>query len=306
MPKSLAFLFTLILSCLPDSLPSYELVVACMFRDEAPYLKEWIEYHKMVGVDHFWLYNDKSQDNWEEVLSPYIQEGLVEVFDWFTPTKQQYISYQCKAFKDAIQKGKGTTSWLAFIDTDEFILPMKDSTLPKCLNTHFKKADAVFANWRCFGSGPKYIPKGDPLLFELTYCSKITHSHNNIGKSIVRPDAVDDSYVWNPHHTPLLPGKNYVNGDGDFLNFRGSDLELDGSTHPKYIRINHYIMRDRGYFENVRLARARYGYEGHSHYTEELLLKHNEAFSLEKNRTLINFIKKNHPKLAKEFWAQKK
>ncbi len=64
-----------------SQLIGYELGIASQFRDEAPYLKEWVEYHRMVGVDHFWLYNNSSIDNWEEVLQPYIDEGLVEVFD---------------------------------------------------------------------------------------------------------------------------------------------------------------------------------------------------------------------------------
>jgi len=29
----------------------YTLAIAAIFKDEAPYLKEWIEYHKLVGVE---------------------------------------------------------------------------------------------------------------------------------------------------------------------------------------------------------------------------------------------------------------
>lgn len=279
---------------------AYELVVATMFRDEAPYLKEWIEYHRMVGVDHFWLYNDKSTDNWEEVLAPYIKEGLVEVFDWFTPNPSHYIGYQCKAFKDAVERGIGKTPWLAFIDMDEFLLPMRGSTVTKCLARYFANAQAVYANWRCFGSGKKYIPTGSPLLFELTDCSLPAHSRNAVGKSIVRPECVDTSYLWNPHFTLLKSGV-YHNGDGQVLHFEGSELKLRGQ-HTKYIRINHYVMRDRGFFENVRLARARQGYAGHVSYTESLLKDHNRDFSLTQDKTIIDFIKKNHPEAARKIW----
>lgn len=31
----------------------YYLAAAAIFQDEAPYLKEWIEYHKLIGVEHF-------------------------------------------------------------------------------------------------------------------------------------------------------------------------------------------------------------------------------------------------------------
>ena len=48
-----------------------------MFRNEAAYLKEWIEYHHLAGVEHFWLYNNNSTDQWQDVLQPYIDWGIV-------------------------------------------------------------------------------------------------------------------------------------------------------------------------------------------------------------------------------------
>ena len=35
----------------------YKLSICAIFKNEANYLKEWIEYHRMVGVEHFYLYN---------------------------------------------------------------------------------------------------------------------------------------------------------------------------------------------------------------------------------------------------------
>ena len=30
----------------------FELAIAAIFRNEAPYLREWIEFHRLVGVEH--------------------------------------------------------------------------------------------------------------------------------------------------------------------------------------------------------------------------------------------------------------
>src|SRR5947209_13747598 len=38
----------------------FELMLCLRFRNEAPNLKEWLEYHLMVGVQHFALYNNNS------------------------------------------------------------------------------------------------------------------------------------------------------------------------------------------------------------------------------------------------------
>ena len=31
----------------------YQVSICAIFKDEAPYIKEWIEFHKIVGVEHF-------------------------------------------------------------------------------------------------------------------------------------------------------------------------------------------------------------------------------------------------------------
>ena len=66
----------------PREILPYYLSIATIFRNEAPYLKEWIEYHLMMGVDHFYLYNNMSEDNYLEVLNPYIEHDIVTLVDW--------------------------------------------------------------------------------------------------------------------------------------------------------------------------------------------------------------------------------
>lgn len=281
----------------------YEFVVASMFHNEAEYLKEWVEYHRMVGAEHFWLYNDRSSDNWEEVLQPYIQEGLIEVFDW--PTKSDYTSTQVLAFKNALQKGNGITKWLAFVDLDEFILPMKEATVPQCLNKHFSTAHAVYVNWRCFGSGGIYVPKGKPLLFYLTACSLKHHSRNCVGKTFVRPDFADIDSLWYIHTCPLKQNGHYLNGDGNPLPpITGINIETDGHTHTNLIRINHYVMKDENYFQNVRVARAINGYNGYRLADVDLIKRQNEEFSLIKDAVIINFIKKYYPEMHEKIWKE--
>ena len=49
----------------------YPLAICAIFKNEAPWLKEWIIYHhKVLGVKHFYLYNNDSTDNFIEILSP--------------------------------------------------------------------------------------------------------------------------------------------------------------------------------------------------------------------------------------------
>ena len=45
------------------------------------YLAEWIEFHRLIGVERFFLYDNGSADDHEQVLAPYVDEGIVVVHD---------------------------------------------------------------------------------------------------------------------------------------------------------------------------------------------------------------------------------
>src|ERR1700719_2869450 len=55
--------------------------LCCRIRDEARYLEEWLEFYLAAGVKHFFFYEKLSQDNYSAVLKPYINRGLVTLFD---------------------------------------------------------------------------------------------------------------------------------------------------------------------------------------------------------------------------------
>jgi hypothetical protein len=275
-----------------SSLNAYELTIATMFRNAAPFLKEWVEYHHMVGVDHFWLYNDESTDNWEEILKPYIDQGLVEVFHWPAP-KPNWGPGQHKAFEDGIKRARETkTTWIALIDIDEFILPMQERTIKECLKKHFSKATAVYANWRNFGTGGVYLSEGDSMLFRLTACSLREHPANWNGKSIVRPTCVSD-HVGYVHHYHLTNGGKYFNGDGQEMNMVDGKVKPDANHHDTYIRINHYPLGDENYFQNVRLPRDNW---------KKSTMERYEAFSLDNDDKIIEFIRTKHPKTYRKIW----
>ena len=65
-----------------SSAPEVYLAIGMIYRNEAPYLAEWLEFHRLVGVERFYLYDNESEDDHLEVLAPYIEEGIVEVHEW--------------------------------------------------------------------------------------------------------------------------------------------------------------------------------------------------------------------------------
>ena len=95
----------------------YKVSLCLIFKDEAPFLKEWLDFHLTVGVDHFYLYNNNSDDNFREVLESYLREGTVTLIEW--PEQNS----QFKAYKHCFETYRNETNWISFLDSDEFICP---------------------------------------------------------------------------------------------------------------------------------------------------------------------------------------
>ena len=98
----------------------YDLAVVAIFKNEGRYLKEWLDYHLLAGVEHFYLYTNDSTDNYKEVLAPYIEKNLVTLTD--VPGKLMMYP----AYNDAIDKYRFDCRYMAFIDLDEFVYPKVD------------------------------------------------------------------------------------------------------------------------------------------------------------------------------------
>ena len=96
---------------------AHELSICAIFRDQAPYLAEWMEYHLLAGVQHFYLYNHKSADNATAELAPYVRAGVLDLHQWDLAGHPQK-----EAFLHCTHKYGHESRWLAMIDVDEFLL----------------------------------------------------------------------------------------------------------------------------------------------------------------------------------------
>ena len=126
--------------------PKHYLAVCAIAKDEGPYFKEWIEWHRKQGVEKFYIYDNESTDCTKEVLQPYIESGLVE-YTYFPGYRKQLAAYD-----DCLERFRFDVYWLAFIDLDEFIVPIKDKSIPEFLK-RFEGFPAVEINWLIYGSG---------------------------------------------------------------------------------------------------------------------------------------------------------
>jgi len=130
------------------------LAVCAIFRNEAPFLLEWIAYHSVVGFERFILYDNDSTDGGAELIRSSRFADRATVIRW--PQRPGQI----KAYQHFIDCFTHDFAWVAFIDLDEFLLPLHgDSIVP--LLREWNDFSAVLVRWRCFGpSGWERRPDG--------------------------------------------------------------------------------------------------------------------------------------------------
>ena len=92
-----------------------ELAICAIFREEAPFLEEWLSFHRGIGATHFYLYNNFSTDEFRRVLAPWIERGIVTLHDW--PRRVGQVS----AYRHCVRHYRRAARWIAFLDLDEFL-----------------------------------------------------------------------------------------------------------------------------------------------------------------------------------------
>ncbi|WP_290171586.1 glycosyltransferase family 92 protein, partial [Duncaniella muris] len=160
--------------------PDCRLAVCAIAKDEGPYFKEWLDWHISQGVEKFYIYDNESTDCTREVLRPYIESGVVE-YCYYPGYRRQIAAYD-----DCMDRHRFDTRWLAFIDLDEFIVPIADSSIPEFLK-RFEDSPAVEINWLIYGSGGAEKKSTDPVMQRFRHHSLPGHRLNRHVKSIVDP-----------------------------------------------------------------------------------------------------------------------
>lgn len=224
----------------------YEISICAIFKNESPYLKEWIEYHLIVGVDHFYLYNNNSEDAYRDVLQPYIDKGIVTLIEW------PYNQAQLKAYADCIEQRRHEANWIGFIDLDEFVVPKETNEL-KSFFRKFENRPSVKLYWQLFGSSGLIDRNRNSLVTESFFtCWK---KYDEVGKCFY-----NTKYDFNP-----LSKWNKGFHHGLWASWRGIDLPpvncFDKICQRGYekalkedfpIQINHYFTKS--YAEYIEKA----------------------------------------------------
>lgn len=212
----------------------YYLSICAIVKDEGPYLKEWIEFHKLVGVEHFYIYDNNSTDNTKQILQPYITQGLVTNIYW------QMHPGQTQAYNHCLKNYGKDSKWIAFIDLDEFLFGTKKDNLKDILN-EYENYSGIGINWVCFGSNNIEKKTNELVIKRFTKRAFLNFLPNKHIKSIVQP-SLTECAGNTPHQ--FIYKNNSLAVDENFKFIQKNESLLKNISINK-IRINHYLVKSK-------------------------------------------------------------
>jgi hypothetical protein len=207
-------------------------LAACLiYRNAARYLVEWLEFHRLMGVGRFFLYDNESDDDHRERLAPYIEDGIVVMQRW------PGTAVQVAAYDHCLVTHGPEARWIAFIDIDEFLFSPTGRPLTRIL-PRYESAPGVGVNWVNFGtSGHERRPPG-LVIDNYVHIIRNPVARRTI-KSVVQPAAT--LRAESCHHFAYRDGAVAVTERLEPI--EGPDPTRTETVSRDVLRINHYVTR---------------------------------------------------------------
>ncbi|WP_299416477.1 glycosyltransferase family 2 protein [uncultured Sulfitobacter sp.] len=228
---------------------SGNVIVGCM-KNEAPYIVEWVAYHRAMGIDNFLIYTNGCEDGTSEILDRLQEMGVLQHRNndaWKGNSPQQYALNS--ALEEPVIKN---AEWIIHIDVDEFMNVRCGNGTVQDFLAAVPDATNVAMTWRLFGHNgvtqlnddfvidqfetcaPKFCPKPHTVWGFKTMFKNIG-AYEKI--SCHRPNKLDEAFQNKV---------KWVNGSGKDMT---KDVAENGWRSSKknigydLLQLNHYALR---------------------------------------------------------------
>jgi hypothetical protein len=122
----------------------YNLVVVAIFKNEAVVMREWLNHYVREGVEHFYMIDNGSTDNWQ----PEVEGFPVTIYSDTEKAKQMehYNNY-------FLEEVKRSSEWVMVVDLDDFMYARKGyKTIPEYLDSLDKDIGQIIVDKKYFES----------------------------------------------------------------------------------------------------------------------------------------------------------
>lgn len=226
------------------------IAICAIFKNEYPFILEWLAYHRCLGVHNYYIADNISSDGSSELLIALEKKGLIHRFPY--PTENG-VAPQIGAYNTILEKAED--DWLFFIDADEFITPnnFENGLVDLSALLEDDKISAIALNWAVFGSSYSVIPDNSLVIERFNKRAHKDHPVNKHYKSIIRKrDIISTGKT--PHNFILRDNKKYIKTTGKVEpDNHGLSIDVDWDK----VRINHYVIKSRCEFVTKKASRGR-------------------------------------------------
>ncbi|MFA7655075.1 glycosyltransferase family 2 protein [Acidithiobacillus thiooxidans] len=212
--------------------PIFQLSVCAIVKNEGRDIAEWIAFHLMQGVEHFFIFDNASNDNTVEQILRF-PDSFITLIDWpISPGQQAAYMYAISKFRDFSQ-------WMAFIDADEFLFSPNGDDLRLVLEPYVN-ASGVVVHWAVYGSSRKKTRQDDEFVIDsFDLRAPLNFWINGYVKSVLNPRQII-GVCMSPH--VFVTASEAVNERGQLVSYTCGGFEANTSCEK--LRINHYPVKD--------------------------------------------------------------
>ncbi len=232
------------------------IVLVAIFKDELPYVLEWVAWHRARGFTRFIIGDHDSSDGTTELLEALDAIGVLQRRHVATqenePTQVSFYNQVARDFH------RGADPILGFLDADEFVMadgPRAADNLARRVARVFRddRVSALGLSWRIYGSSGHVRETAGPVLARFGGHARRDFEKNRWIKSFIRRSRLAAMEV---HHGRLRNGR--------YVDARGEDLEPEtaGSLHRTAsarwdkLFVGHFIIKSRDEFNRKKRARG--------------------------------------------------
>ena len=225
----------------------YFLSVLGIFKNESDIFEEWIQHYLKEGVDHFYLIDNNSNDNFMHIIKKYNDK----ITFYSKPEKNKQLDH----YRSVIPDIKKESEWLLICDFDEFVFSKSNYTkIPDVIKKFRKEKDVtqIFLPWKNFSSNkqieqPESVIKG---FNDRKYYRKLEHRSK---KYIILVDSLEKVNI---HECKMKNGIS-VDSKNEKPNLCGERLYIDEDELSRYeIHLNHYPIQSYNWFMSVKATRG--------------------------------------------------
>lgn len=238
------------------------LAIAGIFKNEAPYILEWIAHHRLLGIRRFFIADNDSTDISTELFEALARLGHVELI---RHTTEPGIKPQLPAYQRLVELAGDRVRWMAFIDADEFIWPTRPGQgIEDFIRTLDARGDvgALALNWATYGSGRNYFYENAPVQQRFQHCASPAHELNQHIKSIVKLQALDrfasvhGVSLKQPYRCVMSDGRELVE-PSEYAQLENGQVSHSDRLCWDHFRVNHYVVKSWIEYEKRKIPRGR-------------------------------------------------